>query len=99
MVGSLLLFFLLSIRLIKPKLTQVTDSLSIGSFQTLLSAVVRIEDVCALATIRAYFADFAASIDFCDLKNQYALPLIQRLLRIIFVVLLASADYLLVFGG
>lgn len=38
------------------------------------STIVRIEGAYAPATIRAYFADFAAFIAFCDANNQPALP-------------------------
>jgi site-specific recombinase XerD len=40
----------------------------------LLCTIARIEGAYAPATIRAYFADFAAFIAFCDLNNQSALP-------------------------
>jgi site-specific recombinase XerD len=53
---------------------QATDSLPIDSLQMLHSTINRIEGAYAPATIRAYFADFAAFITFCDLNNQPALP-------------------------
>ncbi len=51
-----------------------TDSLPTDSFQMLRSSIARIEGAHAPAIIRAYFADFAAFIAFCDLNNQSALP-------------------------
>ena len=45
---------------------QATDSLPVNSLQLLLSTIARIEGAYAPATIRAYFADFAAFIAFCD---------------------------------
>ncbi len=53
---------------------QATDSLSTDPLQMLHGTIARIEGAYAPATIRAYFADFAAFIAFCDLKNQSALP-------------------------
>jgi site-specific recombinase XerD len=53
---------------------QATDSLPIDSLQMLHFTIARIEGAYATATIRAYFADFAAFITFCDLNNQPALP-------------------------
>jgi site-specific recombinase XerD len=53
---------------------QATDSLPADPLQMLPSTIARIEGAYAPATIRAYFADFAAFIAFCDLKNQSALP-------------------------
>ncbi len=53
---------------------QATDSFPIYSLQMPQSTIPRIEGAYAPATIRAYFADFAAFITFCDLYNQFALP-------------------------
>ena len=53
---------------------QSTNSLPIDSLQMLHSTIARIEGAYAPATIRAYFADFAAFIAFCDVNNQSALP-------------------------
>ena len=53
---------------------QATDSLPADPLQMLRSTIARIEGAYAPATIRAYFADFAAFIAFCDLNNQSALP-------------------------
>lgn len=100
MFGSVLMIFVSSVRLIRPWLMQATDSLSTDSFQMLLSSIAWIEITCAPATIRAYFADFAAFIAFCDLYTIKPLcQLMQRWLPILFVTLLASADHRLVFDG
>jgi len=53
---------------------QATSSLPTDSFQMLRSTIARIEGAYTPATIRAYFADFATFITFCDLKNQPAFP-------------------------
>ena len=58
----------------EPLLMQATDSLPTVSLQMLHYTIARIEGAYAPATIRAYFADFAAFIAFCDLNNQFALP-------------------------
>jgi site-specific recombinase XerD len=63
-----------STSLFKPLLMQSTDSLSTDPLQMLHGTIARIEGAYAPATIRAYFADFAAFITFCDLNNQSALP-------------------------
>jgi hypothetical protein len=62
------------IRLIKPLLMQASDYLPTDSYQILHCTNFRMERACARAIIRAYFADFAAFITFCDLNNQSALP-------------------------
>jgi site-specific recombinase XerD len=67
-------FFPPSICLITPLTMQATDSLPADPLQMLRSTIARIEGAYAPATIRAYFADFAAFIAFCDLNNQSALP-------------------------
>lgn len=69
-----MLFFSPSLCLIKPLLMQATDSLTTDALILQHSSITRIEGVYAPATIRAYFADFAAFIACCDLKNQPALP-------------------------
>ncbi len=53
---------------------QATDSFPINSLQMLHSTIARIEGAYAPATIRAYIADFAAFIAFCDVNHQSALP-------------------------
>ena len=53
---------------------QATNFLTTVSCKMLHSSIDRLEGAYAPATILAYFADFAAFIAFCDLKNQSALP-------------------------
>jgi hypothetical protein len=53
---------------------QATDSFPSDALILLHSSIARIEGAYAPATIRTYFADFAAFITFCDLNNQPALP-------------------------
>jgi len=48
--------------------------MSSDPLQMLHSTIARIEGAYAPATIRAYFADFAAFIAFCEANNQSALP-------------------------
>jgi hypothetical protein len=72
--GSVLLFFSPSIYLITPLTMQATDSLPADPLQMLRRIIARIEGAYAPATIRAYFADFASFIAFCDLNNESALP-------------------------
>ena len=69
-----LIFPLPSTSLFKPLLMQATDSLSTDPLQMLHCTIARIEVAYAPATIRAYFADIAAFIAFCDLNSQSALP-------------------------
>jgi site-specific recombinase XerD len=63
-----------SASLFKPLLMQATDSLPSDALILLHCTIARIEGAYAPATIRAYFADFAAFIAFCDVNNQSALP-------------------------
>ena len=63
-----------SASLFKPLLIKATDSLPADALTLLHSTIARIEGAYAPATIRAYFADFAAFIAFCDLNSQSALP-------------------------
>lgn len=57
-----LIFPLPSTSLFKPLLMQATDSLSTDPLQMLHGTIARIEGAYAPATIRAYFADFAAFV-------------------------------------
>jgi site-specific recombinase XerD len=53
---------------------QATESLPADPLQMLQYTISRIERAYAPATIRAYFAEFAEFIAFCDLNNKSALP-------------------------
>lgn len=78
---------------------QATDSLPTDALVLLHSTIARIEGVYAPATIRAYFADFAAFINFCDLNNQSTLPANAGITADLFVISAPLADHRPVFGG
>ena len=52
----------------------LSNSLASDPLRLLHDTIARIEGAYSPATIRAYFADFAAFIAFCELHNQVALP-------------------------
>lgn len=55
-------------------LMHLSDSSASVPLKLLHGTIARIEGAYSPATIRAYFADFAAFITFCELHNQAALP-------------------------
>jgi hypothetical protein len=52
----------------------LSNSLPTDPLRLLQDTILHIEGADSPATIRAYFADFAAFIAFCELHNQVALP-------------------------
>jgi site-specific recombinase XerD len=52
----------------------LSDSLPTDSLALLQSTIARLEGAYSPGPIRACFADFAAFIAFCELRNQVALP-------------------------
>jgi hypothetical protein len=63
------IFPLSSTSLFNPLVMQAIDSFPTDTLILLHSTIARINGAYAPVTIRAYFADFAAFITFCDLNN------------------------------